>query len=137
MALSELIDGQIKFLWTAIGIIAVAQVAIMRAALDATGKRLGAKISAGFCAISIAVSYVTGCVAATGLVTLVREAGESDIAITDAVRTELEGEIKITLSTIEVFIGGQVAALVVAVFALAVSFLMNRDLIREVLNDGN
>lgn len=135
MALSELIDGQIKFLWTAIGIVAVAQVAIVRAALDATGKRLGAKISAGFCAISIAVSYATGYLAATGLVTLVREAGESGIATTDAIRTKLEGEIKITLSTIEVFIGGQVAALVVAVFALAVSFLMNRDLIRGVLND--
>jgi hypothetical protein len=134
--LAELIDGQIKFLWTAIGVIAVAQIAILRAALNAAGARWGAKIWAGVCAVSIAMSYLAGYAAASGLVTLVMEAGAAEAAATDAIRIELEADIKTTLSTVEVFIGGQVVALIVAVAATAISFLMNRDLLGEMIDGG-
>ena len=136
-ALAELIDGQIKFLWTAIGVITITQIAILRAALNATGARRGAKIGAGFCAVSIVMSYFAGYSAASGLVTLVMEAGAADTAATEAAKAELESEISTTLSTVEVFIGGQAVALIVAVIAVAVSFLMNRDLIGEVIDSGS
>ena len=137
VALTALIDGQIKFLWAAIGVITVVQVAILRAVLKATGTRQGAKIGAGFCALLIATSYLAGYAAANGLVTLVMEAGALATTATEASRTELEGEIGTTLSTVEVLIGVQALALILAVVALAVSFLMNRDLMAEVLyGDG-
>ena len=134
VALAELIDGQIKFLWTVIGLIALAQVAILRAALNATGPRWGAKIGAVFCALFVATSYFAGYAAANGLVTLLMEAGAVVATATEADRAELEGEIRTTLSTVEVFSGVQAGALLMAVVALAISVLMNRDLIGEVLN---
>lgn len=136
VALAELIDGQIKFLWTAIGVIAVAQIAILRAVLNATGTRRGAIIFAVLCALSIVSSYALGYFAASGLVTLVREAGDFGAAATDAIRSALEDDIKNTLSTVEVFIGGQAIALILAALFVSVSFLTRRDLVGRVL-DGN
>lgn len=136
-ALAELVDGQIKFLWTAIGVIAVAEVTILRAALNAPGTRRGVKIGAGACAVFIGISYLAGYAASSGLVTLVMEAGAAEAAATDTIREELEKGIATTVSTTEVFMGGQAIALILAVAATAISFLFNRDLVREMIDGGD
>ena len=135
-ALAEMIDGQIKYLWTAIGMVAAAQIAILRAALKAADARRSAKIWAGVGAVFIVVSYLGGYAAASGLVTLVMEAGAAEAAASDDVRNKLETGIEITLSTVEVFIAGQAVALIVATAATAISFLMNRDLLGEMIDES-